>query len=203
MRTAGAASSTPEVDHEGGTMSDSAEDRDLEQRIGALEAEVARLRARERITATFNQYLYSLDTGYGDAILDAYATDCVLDVVNFPPDGVDMHFEGREAMKPLYEPYGSRDKVIAGGHTSSNIAIDVADDAQTASLTAYFTTTSNKGVQGGRYEGTLRLDDDGKWRFTTLAIISAWGFHPNDATKVSDPVPVDRSAFAGKPATGS
>jgi ketosteroid isomerase-like protein len=175
---------------------------DLAARVADLEAEVARLRAREAIVATFNQYLYSLDTGFGDAILDAYAEDCVLDVLNFPPDGIDMHFEGRDAMRPLYEPYGSREKLIAGGHTSSNIAIAVSDDARTASLTAYFSTTSNKGVQGGRYEGTMRLDPDGRWRFTTLAIISAWGFHPNDAKKVSDPVPIERSAFGGKPATG-
>lgn len=170
-------------------------------RIAALEAEVARLRAREQITATFNQYLYSLDTAFGDGILDAYAEDCVLDVINFPPDGIDMHFEGRDAMRPLYEPYGDRESLIAGGHTSSNIAIAVADDATTASLTAYFTTTANKGIQGGRYEGTLRLDPDGKWRFVTLAIISAWGFRP-EATSVSDPVPIERSAFGGKPATG-
>ena len=173
---------------------------ELKDRIEALEQEVARLRAREAVTATFNRYLYSLDTGYGDDLLDSFAEDAVLDVLNFPPDGVDMHFEGREAMKSLFEPYASREKLIAGGHTSSNIAIVIDDAAATASLTAYFTTTSNRGAQGGRYEGTLRLDPDGIWRFTTLAIISAWGFRPSAPATVSEPVPVERSAFAGRPA---
>ncbi len=175
---------------------------DLSARVTFLEGEVARLRAREAIVATFNQYLYSLDTGFGDAILDVYAEDCVLDVLNFPPNSIDMHFEGRAAIAPLYEPYGAREKLIAGGHTSSNVAIAVSDDASSAALTAYFTTTSNRGAQGGRYEGTLRRDIDGKWRFTTLAIISAWGFHPADVKAVSDAVPIKRSAFGGKPATG-
>lgn len=174
---------------------------DLEARVAALEDEVARLRAREGITAAFNQYLYSLDTAFGDSLLDVYAEDCVLDVLNFPPDGVDMHFEGRDAMRPLYEPYGNRESVIAGGHTTSNIAISVDDGATTASITAYFTTTSNRGVQGGRYEGTMRLEDDGKWRFATLAIISAWGFHPKDVHEVSVAVPIERSAFGGREAT--
>jgi len=175
---------------------------ELEQRVAALEAEVARLRAHQAIVATFNQYLYGLDTGFGEAILDVYADDAVLDVVNFPPEGVDMHYEGREAMRELFEPYGSRESLIGGGHTSSNIAIAVDDDAKSASLTAYFTTTGNQGVQGGRYEGTLRLDPDGKWRFVTLAIISAWGFRPASARAVSAPVPIERSAFGGEPATG-
>ena len=175
---------------------------DLEARIAQLEAEVARLRAREGVTAALNRYVYALDTAFGDTILDCYAEDAVLDVLNFPPDGVDMHFEGRDAMRPLYETYGSRPSLIAGGHTCSNIAIHVDDGARTASLTAYFTTTSNRGVQGGRYEGTLRLEDDGHWRFATLAIISAWGVHPNDAKTISEPVPIDRSAFGGRPATG-
>ena len=174
---------------------------DLEARVAALEAEVARLRAREGVTAAFNKYLYSLDTAFGDSLLDVYAVDCVLDVLNFPPDGVDMHFEGRDAMRPLYEPYGNRESLIAGGHTTANIAIAVGDDATTAALTAYFTTTSNRGVQGGRYEGTMRLEPDGHWRFDTLAIISAWGFHPNETTHVSDPVPIERSVFGGREAT--
>ena len=174
---------------------------DVEARLAELEAEVTRLRAREAVVATFNKYLYSMDTGFGDGVLDAYADDAVLDVINFPPDGVDMHFEGREQMRSLYAPYGERESMIAGGHNATNIAIEVDPDATTASLTAYFTTTRPVGIQGGRYEGTLRLDEDGKWRFSTLAIISAWGWRA-DVTKVSDPVPIDRSAYGGEPATG-
>ncbi len=174
---------------------------DLEARIAALEAEVAHLRAREGVTAALNRYAYAMDTRFGDTVLDCYAEDAVLDVLNFPPDGVDMHFEGRESMRELYEPYGAMPSLIAGGHTCSNIAIQVDEGATTASMTSYFTTTSNRGVQGGRYEGTLRLDPDGLWRFVTLAIISAWGVHPNDAKTISEPVPIERSAFGGRPAT--
>ena len=173
---------------------------DLEARVEALEAEVRRLRAREGVLATFNQYLYGLDTSFADDILDAFGADAVLDVINFPPDGRDMHFEGRDAMRSLFEPYGARESAIAGGHNSTNVAIAVADDARSAALTAYFTTTRPKGVQGGRYEGTLAQDVNGKWRFTTLAIISAWGWTA-DVTKVSDPVSIERSSFGGRSAT--
>lgn len=182
-------------------MTDEPHDRALRDRVEALEAVVARLQAKEEVIAAFNRYLYALDTGYADDVLDSYADDAILDVLNFPPDGVDMHFEGRESMRPLYEPYGDRDPTVAGGHNSTNIAVAVDDDACTATLTAYFTTTRPQGVQGGRYEGTLRRDPDGRWRFATLAIISAWGFVANDITKVSDPVPASRSTFAGRPAT--
>lgn len=171
----------------------------LNERVATLEAEVQRLRAREGVQATFNQYLYGLDTGFVDDILDAYAEDCVLDVLNFPPDGIDMHFESREEARPLYAPYGEREPAIAGGHNATNVAI-VVDSATEARLTAYFTTTRAVGVQGGRYEGRLRLDPDGTWRFTELAIISAWGW-TTDVTPVSDPVPVARSKFGGRPAS--
>jgi hypothetical protein len=172
---------------------------ELEARITALEAEVARLRAKEGVLATFNRYLYGLDTGYPEDVLDAYADDAVLDVINFPPDGIDMHFEGRAAITALYEPYGQR-KRIAGGHNASNIAVAVGDDATTARLSAYFTTTHNLGIQGGRYEGDLRLDPDGRWRFTRLDIISAWGFRA-ETSPLSEHVPLERSRDAGKSAT--
>ena len=66
---------------------------ELEQRITQLENEVRRLRAREDALATFNQYLYGIDTGFIPDILDAFSENAILDVINFPPDGVDMHFE--------------------------------------------------------------------------------------------------------------
>ena len=71
---------------------------ELERRIDQLEGEVQRLRAREEAIAAFNQYLYGIDTGFIPEILDSFSEDAVLDVINFPPDGVDMHFEGRDQM---------------------------------------------------------------------------------------------------------
>ncbi len=175
---------------------------DLEDRLAALEDEVKRLRARESIMNTFNQYLYGADTGFEEDILDTYSEDAILDVLNFPPDGVDMHFEGREAIAPLYERYRSRRSLIAGGHTTSNISIVVDESASTATLSAYFTTTRAVGVQGGRYEGLLQLEDDGRWRFKELSIISAWGW-TTDVETVSDPVDAGRSRFGGRSAAGS
>ncbi len=174
----------------------------LEERVEALEREIRRLQAREGVLIAFNKYLYGIDTGFIDDILDAFTEEAILDVLNFPPDGVDMHFNGRQEMAPLYERYRSRESVISGGHTTSNIAIVVDGEAVSASITAYFTTTRSVGVQGGRYEGFLALEDDGQWRFTKLAIISAWGW-TTDTVKLSDPVNADRSLFGGKPASGT
>ena len=78
----------------------------------------------------------------------------------------------------------------------------VDETASTATLSAYFTTTRPVGVQGGRYEGHLQLEKDGRWRFTELSIISAWGWKA-DVEKISDPVNADRSRFGGRPAAGS
>lgn len=175
-------------------------DEVLLRRIANLEAEVGRLRAKEQVLATFNQYLYSLDTAFGPRLMDTYSETCVLDVINFPPDGVDMHFEGREAMEPLYKPYGEAESLITGGHNATNVAIVISDDATEATVSAYFTTTRPKGVQGGRYEGTMRLEDDGVWRWIDLAIISAWGWTA-ETNQISDPVPVERSRFGGHPAS--
>lgn len=175
----------------------------LEQEVIELRARLARLEAKEAIQATFNQYLYSLDTGNSAGIIDAYSVDAVLDVINFPPKNEDLHFEGRDAISTLYTRYGKvpSDRAIAGGHNSTNVSIAVSADAQSATLTAYFATTHNFGAQGGRYEGTLVLCDDGHWRFQTLSIISAWGFRA-ETEKVSDPVNVRQSRFGGAPATG-
>ena len=46
---------------------------ELERRVAQLESEVRRLRAREEALATFNQYLYGIDTGFIPDILDAFS----------------------------------------------------------------------------------------------------------------------------------
>tara|TARA_S200000501_G_scaffold87208_1_gene80239 strand:- start:7407 stop:7937 length:531 start_codon:yes stop_codon:yes gene_type:complete len=173
---------------------------ELEQRITQLEREVRQLRAKEGAIVAFNQYLYGIDTGFIPDILDAFSENAILDVINFPPDGVDMHFEGRSEMEPLYQRYQSRSGIISGGHNATNISLIVDDDCKKASLTSYFTTTRPGGIQGGRYEGFLSYEDDGKWRFSQLAIISAWGWTA-ETQKLSDSVNADRSLFGGKSAS--
>ena len=39
--------------------------------LGELRARVARLEAKEEVLSTFNQYLYGMDTGFGEDILDS------------------------------------------------------------------------------------------------------------------------------------
>ena len=164
-----------------------------------LEQRVARLEAKEAVLSAFNRYLYCLDTGFGDDIVDCYTDDAVLDVPNFPDaGGKDLHFEGRAEIAPLYAPYGERPKGIRGGHHSANIAIDVAPDLSRADVTAYFMTGTANGVQGGRYEGVMRQENDGVWRWQTLSITSAWGWKAKEFETVSEPVGLEYSPFGGR-----
>ena len=90
--------------------------------LGDLRARVARLEAKEMVLSTFNQYLYGLDTGFGEDILDVYTEDAILDVPNF--GGEDLHFEGRDAIAPLYASYGEGEPRVGGGHHTANIAVN-------------------------------------------------------------------------------
>ena len=167
--------------------------------LQALQARVARLEAKEAVLSAFNRYLYCLDTGFGDDIVDCYTEDAVLDVPNFPgADGQDLHFEGRAEIAPLYAPYAQGPKGVRGGHHSANIAINIAHDLQSADVTAYFMTSTANGVQGGRYEGVMRHDTDGQWRWGTLSITSAWGWKAKDVETVSEPVGLEYSPFGGR-----
>ena len=164
-----------------------------------LKKRVARLEAKEAVQSAFNRYLYCLDTGFGDDIVDCYTEDAILDVPNFPEaGGQDLHFEGRAEIEPLYAPYGSGPKQIRGGHHSANLAINVARDRQTADVTAYFMTSTANGVQGGRYEGSMRNCADGVWRWHRLAITSAWGWKATQFETVSEPVGLEHSPFDGR-----
>lgn len=167
----------------------------LAQRGGAgsseldrLKARVARLEAKEEVLSTFNQYLYSMDTGYGDDLLAAFCADAVLDVPNFPgANDADLHFEGRDKLATLYKPYNHEPR-IGGGHHTANMAVNVHPDLAHSDVSAYFMTSGPSGVQGGRYEGVMRREGEGKWCWQSLTITSAWGFRAKDATTVSKPV---------------
>ena len=163
--------------------------------LGDLRARVARLEAKEMVLSTFNQYLYGLDTGFGEDILDVYTEDAILDVPNF--GGEDLHFEGRDAIAPLYASYGEGEPRVGGGHHTANIAVNVHLDLTRADVSSYFMTPGGSGVGGGRYEGVMRLDDDGKWRWETLTITSSFGFRAEHAERTTESVSVDYSPFGG------
>ena len=59
-------------------------------------------------------------------------------------------------------------------------------------------TSTPNGVQGGRYEGTMRNCPDGQWRWHTLAITSAWGWKAKEFETVSEPVGLEHSPFGGR-----
>ena len=171
----------------------------MSNELEALAARIARLEAKEAVLSTLNRYLYSLDTGFGDDIIDCYTEDAVLDVPNFPDaGGKDLHFEGRSEIAPLYAPYGEREPGIGGGHHTANVAVNVAPDLTRAEVSAYFMTSAANGVQGGRYEGVMRNEPDGTWRWETLSITSAWGWRATEFETISQPVSLQYSPFGGR-----
>ena len=166
-----------------------------DEELGDLRVRVARLEAKEAVLSNFNQYLYGLDTGFGEDILDSYTEDAILDVPNF--GGEDLHFEGRDAIAPLYASYGEGEPRVGGGHHTANIAVNVHFDLTRADVSSYFMTPGGSGVGGGRYEGVMRLDDDGKWRWETLTITSSFGFRAEHAERTTESVSIDYSPFGG------
>ena len=111
----------------------------MSNELEALEARVARLEAKEAVLSTLNRYLYSLDTGFGDDIIDCYTEDAVLDVPNFPDaGGKDLHFEGRAEIAPLYAPYGEREPGIGGGHHTATALLSIGTAGVIGAAIYYF-----------------------------------------------------------------
>ena len=159
-----------------------------ENRLRRVEAN---LEARE----VLNRYAYGLDSGAVSQVLACFAEDAVLDVVNFPPKGNDMHFANLEEISALYEPFASRAGAMVGGHNTTNVSVAVNDDGSEADLTAYFITTHQGGLQGGRYEAKV-VNGAAGWRYSKLNIICSWGWSA-ETQPVSEAVPLVRSWFGG------
>ena len=125
--------------------------------LAELRARVSRLEAEREVQNVFTQYLYYLDVGYPDRLVALFASDGVLDVVNFPPGSMaDLHFEGPEQIATLYKPYGERGQFIRGGHHSANITINVAKDLAAAELRAYFMTSGGGSGSVGERQPTAK-----------------------------------------------
>lgn len=168
--------------------------------LADLRARVARLEAERAAISTFNEYLYNMDIGYTDAILDVFTEDALLEVINFPPGTMkDLEFRGREAMRELYGPHSSAEPTLSGGHHAANVQVNVAPDASSAELSAYFFTSGGHGgAGGGMYQATLRPDGD-KWRIARYRIISNWGWTPKEWEKRTEALPADKARRGGKP----
>jgi hypothetical protein len=150
----------------------------MSDELADLRARVARLEARESCVSTFNEYLHYLDGDYLDDLLGVFAPDAELIVVNFPPgSGENLHFDGRDEIRTLYAPH----KGGIGRHHSANVTVVVADDAQSAELSAYFITSGPFGFGGGLYQIELTAGDP-RWQFQRMHIVSTWGWVvPTDA----------------------
>ena len=137
-----------------------------------LRARVARLEAKEACVSTFNEYLHYLDGDKPEELLGVFAPDAVLDVIDFPPGtGNDLHFVGRDEIRPLYAGHRGG----AGRHHSANVTVNVEDDS--AELSSYFATSGPYGWGGGLYQMTLRPEPGaGKWLIGRMRIVSTWGW---------------------------
>jgi len=133
-----------------------------------LEARIARLEAAESIRSLKAHYCDLCDAGYNSDELGALFTD------DATWDGGDLGtFEGVEAIKRFF---GHMPKVLSLAiHHVTNPAIDVADDALSATGTWYLlqpatlATTDQAVWIDGRYQDEF-VKIDNVWRFSRIRI---------------------------------
>ena len=138
-----------------------------------LETRVARIEAAEEVRSAFARYIYFMDGGFVDELMDVFMTDAEFLAENEPPStGGTVTHRGRADIEGHYRalPFGWF------RHHAANITVDVSADAQQADLSSYFLTAFPGGVQGGLHEGTFCKDVDGIWRIQRWQITSSWGW---------------------------
>ncbi|MEO1060263.1 MAG: nuclear transport factor 2 family protein [Actinomycetota bacterium] len=162
-----------------------------------LRRRVARLEAKEAVLATFNAYTYLMDVGHPELVGEVFAPDAQLHLVNFPPGTqTDSTLTG-EQIRRLYDDHAPDAAWIKGGHHTTNVGVRVADDLASAELSAYFLTSTPKGVQGGQYRVRLAPDGD-RWLVQEMQIASGWGWTA-DTTRATEYVEAARVWDDGRP----
>ena len=137
-----------------------------------LEARITRLECKECCLSSFHEYLHFLDAGLVDDLLQVFAPDAELHVINFPPgSGKDLHFSGVDEIKQIY----SGNPPGMGRHHSGNVTVNVTMDSGNAELSAYFIASGAFGLGGGLYQATMKPGML-RWQFQQLHIVSTWGW---------------------------
>ena len=144
----------------------------MSDEIRELKARLARLEAKEACVSKFNEYLYSVDGERPDDVLNVFAPDAELELMNFPPgSGQDMKFRGRAEIEPLYTSMAG----IIHRHHTANVSINVHKDCSEADLSAYLFTVVKHLLTGGMYEAKF-TQKNGTWFISYMRITSTWGW---------------------------
>lgn len=142
-----------------------------------LRQRVARLEAAECVRSTVVQYIYLLDAGRVDELVDLFTPNAEFTAENEPGGtGLRASATGRDQIRAHFTnlPFGYF------RHHLTNTTVNVVASAASATLTSYFNTTFPQGIQGGVYEGELVRGRDGQWRITTWQVTSSWGWRAGD-----------------------
>lgn len=144
----------------------------MSSELDELRRRLDRLEAREACLSTFHEYLHYLDGDFVEELMEVFAPDAELNVIDFPPGtGKDLHFKGRAEIRPLYAAHAGG----IGRHHSANVTVNPAPDAKGAELSAYFITSGAFQFGGGLYQIALRAEPE-RWLFQRMNIVSTWGW---------------------------
>ncbi len=145
---------------------------DLAHELADLRRRVRRGEAAEDGRLCFNEYLYCLDAGHVGELVDLFADDARLDVMNFPPgSGHDLQYTTRDDIRALYERFAGE----GARHHAANVSIVVDEAGDRSELSAYFHTVVEHALTGGIYELSLERRGDA-WKIVTMRISSTWGW---------------------------
>src|SRR5262249_14307058 len=152
----------------------------------------------------FNEYLYNLDFGHVDALLDVFTEDATWVLVNFPPagSGTRTELKGRQAISTWYAPT-SASNTFGAGHYVTNVEVRVAKDCSSAQLKAYFHQPHYlvprglpRGLLGGMYDLRLVSQPD-KWRIADFRDFVSWAWKPTSAESLAYGLPLETFSDAG------
>ena len=144
----------------------------MSKEIEELKARLDRLEAKEACLSRFNEYLYYMDSERLIEVLNVFAPDAELELVNFPPgSGQNIKIHGRAEIEPLYTSMTG----ITHRHHTTNVSVNVNKDCASADLSAYLFTVVTHILTGGIYEAKFK-NIKGDWFISHMRITSTWGW---------------------------